>query len=733
MPSKPNVSVRQSLPDTLGDASGGPRAWVAAVVIVLAIGAVYGRALDAPLIFDDELSIFANESIFSLWPLVGTAEHPGPLRPSVGRPTSGRPLVNLSFALNYAVGGLAPTGYHVVNVAIHCGCALLLWVIVRRTLRLAYFANRFDRTAGWLALAVALLWALHPLQTETVIYVTQRTELLMAFCYLATLYCSMRYWFAGAYRTQRAAWLTLAVVACLAGMASKEVMVSAPLMVLLYERTFVAGSLASVLRRSWPLYVGLAATWLLLLALNIGAPRGDTAGFTETQLVAWWMTQAQVLMMYLKLVVWPSPLLIHYILPEVESFADAWMYVVPILLLGIATLVLLWRNKPVGYLLCWIFAILSATSVVPIYTETAAERRMYLPLAAIAALFVIGVWRLVLFLQPSASEKEQGRGVLTYLVVPILLLAIVFGFVSAKRLGAYYDTFQLWQDVVRSQPVNYIANLNMGVELRRLGREPEAIEYFRKVVSLRPKYAEAHSNLGHTLVRVGRYPEGIAETQVALKLNPDNPYFLNNLGLALIQSGRSSDAIEHLERSVRLKPNYAQARNTFGLALANIGKPAEAIEQFGIALSIDPNYANAHCNLANVLANKGDLENAIAHYKSAVQIRPEFVEAHYKVAVALTQTGHPDQAIEHYQTAMQLQPKNLQIYASLAQTLAGMQRSGEAIATAQQGIEIARATNNQDVLNQFEGWLKNYHAKLGASGTEGISQPPTTDAKPNQP
>ena len=711
MSSNRNVSARCSFPLVAGGASGGPPAWAALVAIVLAIGLVYGRALDAPLIFDDELSILSNESIFSLWPLVGTGEHPGPLRPSIGRPTSGRPLVNLSFALNYAVGGLSPTGYRVVNVVIHCACALLLWAIVRRTLRLAYFDNRFNGTAGWLALAAALLWSLHPLQTETVIYATQRTELLMALCYLATLYCSIRYWSAGDHRTRRVAWLTLAVLACLAGMASKEVMVSAPLMVLLYERTFVVGSLAGAIRRSWPLYVGLAASWLLLLALNIDAPRGDTVGFAETPLVAWWLTQSQVLLMYLKLVVWPSPLLIHYLLPEVEKFADGWMYLIPVLLLGITTLVLLWRNKPLGYLLVWMFAILSTTSVIPIYTETAAERRMYLPLAAIALMVVIGAWRLALFIKPSASVEGQGKCVLAYLGVPILSLAITLGFASANRLNAYDDTFLLWQDVVQAQPENYIANLNMGVALRRLNRDPEATEYFRNVVRLRPKYAEAHSNLGNTLVRIGKFPEGIGEIQVALKLSPNNPYFLNNLGLALIQAGRSSDAIAYLERSVTLKPGYAQAHNSLGLALANTGKLAEAGEQFGIALSIDPNYANAHCNLANVVANQNDMENAIAHYKSAVQIRPEFVEAHYKLAAALTQIGHPEQAIEHYQAAMRLQPKNLQVYAVLAQTLASMHRSGEAIATAQQGIEVARAANNQDALNQFEGWLKNYQVK----------------------
>ncbi len=139
-----------------GAASGGPPTWTAALLLAIAIGSVYGRALDAAFLFDDDVTIVSNKSIISLWPLFGTADHPGPLRPPIPRPTAGRPLVNLSFALNYYFGRLAPIGYHVVNLLIHFVSALLLFAIVKRTLRLRYFANQFETSASWLALAVAL-------------------------------------------------------------------------------------------------------------------------------------------------------------------------------------------------------------------------------------------------------------------------------------------------------------------------------------------------------------------------------------------------------------------------------------------------------------------------------------------------------------------------------------------------------------------------------------------------
>src|SRR5204863_10187470 len=128
-------------------------------------------------------------------------------------------------------------------------------------------------------LTAALLWSLHPLNTDAVIYVTQRTELMMACFYLGTLYCSLRYWANNNLWSHRTAWLTLAVFASLAGMLSKEVMASAPIVILLFDRTFITGSSAGSLRRSWPLYLGLALTWIPLLVLSAGAPRGASSGF----------------------------------------------------------------------------------------------------------------------------------------------------------------------------------------------------------------------------------------------------------------------------------------------------------------------------------------------------------------------------------------------------------------------------------------------------------------------
>lgn len=741
----PNASANGTPPPQIErGTSGWPPAWAAAAVLAIAIGAVYYHSLDVPFIFDDVVGIEKNESIYSLWPLVGATNHPGPLNPVPDLPSSGRPLVNLSFALNYAMGGDNPSGYHALNVAIHFLAALLLWAIVRRALRLPCFAGRFMRSANWLALATALIWSLHPLQTEAVVYLTQRTELMMAILYLATLYCSLRYWSALPLppgegrdegeslptRQQRATWLVLAFLSCLCGMASKEVMVSAPLMVLLFERTFIAGSLANALRRSWPLYVALASTWLLLLALNIGLPRAKSAGFgLGPPLISWWLTQARLFLIYLKLVVWPWPLLIHYHLPYPQTFAQASMYAIPVLLLALTTLFLLWRNKPIGFLGCWVFAILSPTSLVPILTEMGAERRMYLPLAAFAALFVVAGCTLAqAVLRRVARSRYTSfcpRRMDVMAAVPVVVVALMLGLVSAKRVAAYDDELGLWQDVLRFQPRNYSAYINRGLLLAKSGRLPEAISELHAAVAIKPDDPIALNKLGLAFQQVGRPQEALDAIRAALKMDPDYPAALNNLALAFLDLGRPAEATEKLQHALQLQPGYALAHNNLGIALFRMGQIPQAIEHFRLATELDDRFAGPHISWGLVLAAQGNFGESIGHFEQAIQLGADQPDVHNSLGDAYRKSGQAGRAIEHYRAAVRLKPDYLLAYANLARTLAQVERPQEATAAAEMAIEVARSNGKDDEVEHIEEWLKHYQIELRrGAGAASPSQPP---------
>jgi len=221
-----------------------------ALLLIVAVTLAYMNSLSSPFIFDDLESITGNKYIRTLWPLSDMLLNAPP-----GTASDGRPVVSLSLAINYALGGLNVYGYHLFNIAVHLASTFVLWGVLRRTFMNTPLNARFGKSAPFLAFAIALIWTVHPLLTESVTYVSTRTELLMGLFYLLTLYCAILAWQSNHARF----WSVLAVLSCAIGMGCKEAMLSAPLMVLLYDVTLVSSSLRDALRRHLKLYVGLAA------------------------------------------------------------------------------------------------------------------------------------------------------------------------------------------------------------------------------------------------------------------------------------------------------------------------------------------------------------------------------------------------------------------------------------------------------------------------------------------
>jgi protein O-mannosyl-transferase len=397
--SRPHVEVRRA------DVGG----WITVALLVLAVIAAYYNSLDVPFVFDDPLAIVENPTIRKLWPLGDV------LLPPRGKGVSveGRPIVNFTLALNYANGGTSVRGYHVVNIAIHALATLTLFGLVRRTLRLPRLRSQFGEAALPIAAAIAFLWALHPLQTESVTYVVQRAEALVGLFYLLTLYCFVRgvdfhelRENASEARGERChviddtsvasqAWFGAAFAACLVGMATKEVMVSAPLLVLLFDRVFAAGSFRNAWRERRGVHIALFATWLLLafLVMRTGT-RGGTAGFgINVTPWAYALTQFEAITRYVALSFWPHPLVFDYGVAWVRNVGDVLPYALFVVAL-IGTTIVAWRRWPaVAWLGILFFAVLSPTSsIVPGNRQTLAEHRMYLPLAVVIVLAVCGVY-----------------------------------------------------------------------------------------------------------------------------------------------------------------------------------------------------------------------------------------------------------------------------------------------------------------------------------------------------
>ncbi|HTX65109.1 MAG TPA: tetratricopeptide repeat protein [Opitutaceae bacterium] len=636
--------------------------------LALAAVAVYANSFSGPFIFDDLLSIPQNLTLGSL----RTALAP----PGGGLTVTGRPMLNLSFAVNRALGGDRVWGYHALNLLIHLGAGLALFGLVRRTLLLA---RRGAGEAAGLAFAAALLWTVHPLQTESVTYIVQRAESLMGLCYLLTLYCFLR----GAETDAdpdparpggSRAWFALSFLACFLGMGSKEVMVSAPVLVLLYDRTFLAGSFRAAWRRRGRVHLALAATWLPLAGLVLrSGNRGGTAGLgVGVGFGTYAATQFQAVAHYLWLSFWPHPLIVDYGVRWVASVGEVAPYAVLVGLLVAGTAVVLVRRPALGFCGVWFFAVLAPTSLVPGNRQTLAEHRVYLALAPVVVLAVVAA---------HAGLGRRGRIVLA-------AAAVGLGWLTVQRNAAYRSEEAIWADTVAKRPGNAYAHNNYGNILAQAGRLPEAMAQYEAALRIDPGYADALYDAGNALKRLGRLPEAIARYREALRAKPELPDVEDALGRALVDAGRPDEALAHFEQALKLDPNFTDASNDLGEALARTGRLPEAIARFEQALRANPNWAEMHNNLGDALRMAGRLPEALAQYEQAVRLKPDYMAARNNLGRALAEADRLPEAIALFEQTLQRDPAAIDARNNLGTVLLMAGRAPEAIAQFEAALRL---------------------------------------------
>ena len=626
----------------------------AAGLIVLAGLAAYSNSFLGPFIFDDLSSIPDNPTIRQLWPMWQVLAPP-----ANGETVGGRPLLNLSFAINYGIHGVNVWGYHVTNLGIHLLNGLLLLGILLRTFQLPILRPRFGRAALGLAFVTALLWTVHPLQTESVTYIVQRAESLAAMFFLLVLYSVIRGWDSGGAWT----WYGLAILWCWLGVGTKEILVTCPVAVLLYDWTFFGDSIREIWRRRWVLYLGLVSSWLMLGALVICLGNlGRTKDPWEPDQWSYLRTQPEVILHYLRLSFWPNPLCLDYDWPVANTLKNILPGVLVVGALFLATLKGLWSRQGWGYCGAWFFLILAPTSIVLPLSQIAFEHRMYLPLAGVVTLVAASAY--------VAGQRWLGREAWIPGVVVALLAAVVLGYLTFRRNEAYCSTVSIWIDTVSRAPHNARAHNSCSTAMVALNRYQEAIEHCETALRCDPRRATVHNNYGNILSDLGRYPEAIEHLNTAIKIHPDlaQPYY--NLALALLKSGRLGQGIEQLRKALQLKPDYVDAQYNLGIALSQIGNVPEAIEHYQAALRIEPNHLNAHNKLAEALIGLGRFEEAIDHYQQALRIQPENAIAHHNLCMVLSHSGRFREAINHGNEAIRLLPHQPQVKRFVAMLLA---------------------------------------------------------------
>ncbi len=511
---------------------------------------------------------------------------------------------------------------------------------------------------------------MHPLNTEAVNYITQRTESLMALFYLLTLYASMRSVTSG----HGAAWATVAVAACWLGMGCKETMATAPAMVALYDRAFLFESFREGVSRRWRLYAGLASSWILLAYLLVQQPRSGSTGFA-TAVDPWTYLLNQTIMMarYARLALWPDALVVNYGPPLVLTLADVWPYalvLVVVVLLSIAAM----RSKPQGgFLGIWLFATLApASSIVPIATQVGAERRLYLPLMAMVALLVVSTFNL-----DWLRSRVSRRGA----VLAMAIVSVALGVVTMARNRDYASPLMLAETVLHRWPSD-VAHGMVGAELVRAQRDGEAISHLRDGARTDPT---ARYNLGVALFNTRRFDEAIHELEILIARHPlreEIPWSRRLIGQAYAAQQKRPEAIAEFRAVLAMTPEDPRARSLladalldYGVELGTAGRHGEAIAAFrqGVALASDD--VRLRANLVTALLESGDPVAAATEAQHAIALNNADAVSHDLLGRALALQGRYDDAIAEFNVALRISPMDATIRGDLERVLAVRNRS----------------------------------------------------------
>jgi tetratricopeptide (TPR) repeat protein len=578
------------------------------------------------------------------------------------------PITSTMLWMEWRVWGGNPVGYHAVNVALHACSAVVLWRLL----------DRLKVPGSWFA---AALFAVHPVNVESVAWITQRKNTLAMLLFLLSLSAYLRFELgdrASAARARQGGgapptvtggpppWYGLSLAAFLLALLSKTAVAPMPL-VLLGLAWFLRGTVTrGDVKRSAPFFaaavvVGLISAWFQAYRA-IGSEAVRTDGFGARLAGAGW-----AVWFYLYKAIVPIDLCSIY--PRWQIDGGAWWSYAPGLWVAAVALAC-WRFRrgwgraaiaALGYFVVMLLPVLGFLDIGFMWVSLVADHWQYFAIVGPLALAAAGWARARAFL---------GRRHELAAVAVAGALLVWLGGLTWKRCGIYRDPGTFWQAALASNPGSWSAHNGLGSVLHERGQSDEAIAHFREAVRLKPDFSTAYYNLGGVLRERGRPDEAMAEFAKAIEIQPDYSAAHYYLGEILRDNGRVDEAIVHLQKAVQVHPEYAAAHESLGLLYLRTGQTDRALDHLQRALDFRPNDAEDHNNLASVLWKTGHVREAMAHYERALEIRPDYALVHHSLGGLLEQEGRARDAIAHYERALEIDPGYAAASSSLAWVLA---------------------------------------------------------------
>ncbi len=613
-----------------------------ALIIIVATILVYVNTFQVPFIFDDLPNIVQNPSIR------GVPSFFSAFAPSAGTGIAGRPLINVTLALNYAISGLAPWSYHFFNLLVHMFAALALFGILRRTFSGNTFQKPLRKLATPAAFASALIWSIHPLQTQAVTYTIQRCESLMGLCFLLVFYFAIRGW----QSEKQIPWHLASVMALFAGIGSKEVIVVAPVLLFYYDWLFVNKNPRVAFKRSPLLYSGLASGMVILGCIVIA---GGTLSSVPTAKVYsaydYWRTQPEVLWHYIRLAFWPSHLSLSYGW-QAAIWQETWPACLSLSALLSVTAFAVIKRHPVGFPAVWFFLILSTTSIMPL-PDLAFEHRMYLPLASLVVLSVTLVCRVDFAIQkkrPQATQSKRLPGLKNWKGYCLLFVSLSLCILTFSRNLDYRDKISIWKDAAQKYPNNSSAHANLGEALLEKGSDEAALNALTDALRIEKQRARHYS------ATVSDHADKNALFRRYLAIRPVYAVAHNNLGLFQLNHGNPDTALEHFQAVLQIKPNFANALSNTGLARIMQGRVEKAANAFQRTIAADPDFIDAYVNMGVLLRTHGRPVEAVNYFKEAIRRMPDHVSAHFGMAMVMRQLNDHEEAELYLAKTLRLDP-----------------------------------------------------------------------------
>jgi protein O-mannosyl-transferase len=540
------------------------------------------------------------------------------------------PVTWLSHILDYQLYGLNPQGHHLTNLFFHIVNALLLFLVLSRM-----------TGALWQSGFVAAMFALHPVNAESVAWISERKNVLSTFFWILTIWAYMRY----AQKKNIKRYMLVGILFAL-GLMSKPMLVTLPFVLLLLDywplgRFQLKNKTTKLIQREnhtalsrlilekFPLFIlsaGSCITTIIAQRSN-GAVESLDLISLETRIINALVSYFR----YLETMVWPNRLAIIY--PHPGNALPAWQGVFFGVILVCITIAVIQRVRQMPYLAVgWFWylgTLVPVIGLVQVGFIAMADRYMYIPLIGI---FIMIAWGL-----PQLVAKWHHRNKVLTLAAGIWVTALMV--LTWVQVGHWKSSITIFEHAIKVTDKKYPnfapVHDNLGIALHQQGKTEEAISNFRTAIALQPKYPLPHSNLGLALFRKGAINEAISQYKIAVKIKPDFEQAHSNLGSALLYKGKVKEAISQYKIAIKIKPNYAASHSNLGNALLAEGRTEEAISQYKMAIKLNPDLAEAYNNLGHVFYKNQMTEKAITHYRKAIELKPGFKKALQNLNTAL--------------------------------------------------------------------------------------------------